>query len=273
MKKIYLFIIFGILLFSTLASAITWDMPTEVKVNDNFNIKIYGSGVYGIELQVPPGFNVVSDPSGGVTINGVYRTSYGSILELTLRAPSKKGVYVFKGQYTEGSGVKNFQEKQVNVYEPSSTGGSPGSSGGGTKSCPTCPSPSVWSNCESNQQARVNYKCSKETNYICLEYIETQTCTMPKQTCKIGWKCKDKNYLAYQSSDCSWSSIEFCNYGCNNETNQCNPKLTDQNNNKKELYKEHWKLILIISILLVAIIGFIVFMWLKYKGKSIAKNL
>ena len=33
--------------------------------------------------------------------------------------------------------------------------------------------------------------------------------------CEEGWKCVEKKHRAYQSSNCSWSSIEFCVYGCN----------------------------------------------------------
>ena len=33
--------------------------------------------------------------------------------------------------------------------------------------------------------------------------------------CEPGWKCVEKKYRAYQYSNCSWVSIEFCVYGCN----------------------------------------------------------
>ncbi len=33
--------------------------------------------------------------------------------------------------------------------------------------------------------------------------------------CSSGWKCKDEEYKSYQNSDCSWSSINYCEYGCN----------------------------------------------------------
>ena len=39
--------------------------------------------------------------------------------------------------------------------------------------------------------------------------------------CEEGWKCVEKNYRAYQFSNCSWTSVEYCVYGCKNGT--CNP--------------------------------------------------
>ena len=33
--------------------------------------------------------------------------------------------------------------------------------------------------------------------------------------CEEGWKCVEKKHRAYQYTNCSWSSIEFCVYGCN----------------------------------------------------------
>lgn len=33
--------------------------------------------------------------------------------------------------------------------------------------------------------------------------------------CTESWKCVEKKYRAYQYTNCSWSSIEFCIYGCN----------------------------------------------------------
>ena len=39
--------------------------------------------------------------------------------------------------------------------------------------------------------------------------------------CYDGWKCVEANYMAYQFSNCSWVSIEYCVYGCKNNT--CSP--------------------------------------------------
>lgn len=38
--------------------------------------------------------------------------------------------------------------------------------------------------------------------------------SLPDQTCAAGWKCKDAYYMGYQNTDCSWSSVSRCLYGC-----------------------------------------------------------
>ena len=42
--------------------------------------------------------------------------------------------------------------------------------------CPVCPEPSQWSFCVNNTKTRTNYKCSKETNYECIDYTEFSEC-------------------------------------------------------------------------------------------------
>lgn len=42
--------------------------------------------------------------------------------------------------------------------------------------CPTCSSPSDWSECINNKQTRTNYKCSADTGYVCQSYAEEQAC-------------------------------------------------------------------------------------------------
>ena len=39
--------------------------------------------------------------------------------------------------------------------------------------------------------------------------------------CEDGWKCVEAKHRAYQFSNCSWISIDYCVYGCNNGT--CSP--------------------------------------------------
>ncbi len=34
--------------------------------------------------------------------------------------------------------------------------------------------------------------------------------------CQEGWKCVEVKYRAYQLSNCSWTSVEYCVYGCKN---------------------------------------------------------
>ena len=49
--------------------------------------------------------------------------------------------------------------------------------------------------------------------------------------CEEGWKCVQAKYRAYQFSNCSWSSIEFCVYGC--KDNICVPSLKCKPNSFK----------------------------------------
>jgi hypothetical protein len=46
--------------------------------------------------------------------------------------------------------------------------------------------------------------------------ITTTTTTTKLQICLIGWKCKNPNYKGYQSEDCSWTDLTYCEYGCEN---------------------------------------------------------
>ena len=49
--------------------------------------------------------------------------------------------------------------------------------------------------------------------------------------CTEGWKCVEKNYRAYQFSNCSWISVEFCVYSCRDGT--CTPTLICKPNSLK----------------------------------------
>ena len=49
--------------------------------------------------------------------------------------------------------------------------------------------------------------------------------------CEQGWKCVEPRYRAYQFSNCSWASIEFCVYGCKNGL--CNAPLACKPNSLK----------------------------------------
>ena len=42
--------------------------------------------------------------------------------------------------------------------------------------------------------------------------------------CTESWKCVDPRYKALQYKNCSWTSIQFCVYGC--KDNDCRPPLT-----------------------------------------------
>lgn len=49
--------------------------------------------------------------------------------------------------------------------------------------------------------------------------------------CEAGWMCVEAKYRAYKSSNCSWDSIEYCIYGCKNDT--CNSAPICKSNSLK----------------------------------------
>lgn len=177
----------------------------SVNQNENFELKINLQGFYALELNLPEAFQIISDDSGGVRTD-LYRTFTSGELVLTLR-PSQSGIFLITGEYTDGSGIKSIPSITIQVQENSVS-----------RSCPVCPSDTEWSNCENGIQNMIYYKCSFLTNYECIQKTRTQFCEMPV-TCNVGWICKDNNTLAYQSSDCSWGSMQNCETGCENK--QC----------------------------------------------------
>ncbi len=45
--------------------------------------------------------------------------------------------------------------------------------------------------------------------------------------CPSGWKCRDSNTKAYQSTDCSWSESKNCEYGCSRGKCNYKPQTTE----------------------------------------------
>ena len=210
MKNKYIILFLSMFLSISLVNAISIDTPSQVNIKENFNLIISGYGFYALEIHIPQEFQIVSDPSGGMRTNDLYKTVTTGSLTIVLRG-TKTGTFTISGQYTTGEGIKDLNSEiiQVNqLYTPA-------------LSCPTCPSATVWSNCEKNRQIRIIYSCSASTNYQCIESAETQSCQIEIQsspiTCNAEWICKDSTSLAYQSSDCSLSSVQKCNYGCENK--------------------------------------------------------
>lgn len=217
MKKIIL-VLLSLIFLVNLVSAIDWNMPSNVNVNSNFDIAFSGSGFYCIEANIPNSFVIVSDVTGGTFNNGIYKTCYASNFKITLR-PTKAGEYIFNGEFTEGSGIKDLDSVTIKVNEIQIA-----------PSCPVCPSATAWSNCEDNKQIKIFYECSASTNYQCSKSTIIQSCNIEvsqgedaisnqSTICDVGWLCKDENNVAYQSSDCSLSSIQSCSEGC--ENNEC----------------------------------------------------
>jgi len=185
----------------SLVSAATISSITSVNLNENFNFKIAGDGTYAVEINIPDSFQIVADASGGVRTNGVYKTFTSDIIYIVLR-PTKSGSFTFDGKFTSGDGVKNLNTFTINVRERP-TG----------LSCPTCPIDSGWSNCQGGKQMGMTYECSSSTGYICTPSFKTRFC-LAQQTCQTQWVCSDENKVAYQSSDCSLSSVQECRDGC-----------------------------------------------------------
>jgi hypothetical protein len=51
--------------------------------------------------------------------------------------------------------------------------------------CPTCPSPSEWSECVDGKKTRTVYTCNATTKYKCQSSVETSPCVMPKDNAFI----------------------------------------------------------------------------------------
>ncbi|KKL04106.1 hypothetical protein LCGC14_2619370 [marine sediment metagenome] len=58
-----LIIVLGIFLSISLASAIIISTPSQVNLGENFDLVILGSGFYALEMKIPQGLSLISDPS------------------------------------------------------------------------------------------------------------------------------------------------------------------------------------------------------------------
>lgn len=217
-NKLLIILVFGIFLIS-LASAVSISYaPSQVNLNENLNLQISGSGFYALEMNIPQNIQIVSDPSGGTRTGEVYKTVTTGSLTIILRG-IQTGTYTISGKYTQGDGIFNLNSKTIIIENYIST-----------PTCPICPSSTAWSNCENNQQIRYVYSCSSSTNYQCVQSTETQTCEVQQTpNCNVKWICKDSNNLAYQSSDCSLSSIQKCSSGCENGGCKIPPNVAEPN--------------------------------------------
>lgn len=70
-----------------------------------------------------------------------------------------------------------------------------------------------------------NYGSSCTASNACGTNYGTVTCagscSVGPPSVQEGWRCKDSSTRAYQNADCSWGSIQACQYGCSN--GDCNP--------------------------------------------------
>ncbi len=205
------------LLSISLVSAPTMSSVSTVDLNANFNLVIAGSSFYALELIIPQEFQIIEDSSGGVRTNNLYKTVTTGSLILQLRG-TQLGTYTISGQYTDGNGIKDLNQISIQIIQPSTPI---------SLSCPICPDETAWSNCVNNKQIKYAYSCSSQTNYQCTQSTQTQTCQTSK--CEARWICTDSYNIAYQSSDCSLSSIQHCEIGCIN--GECIPtqNVSDDN--------------------------------------------
>ena len=215
--------VLGIFLIISLASATSLSAPSQVDLNQNFNLVISGTGFYALEIIIPQGLSIISDPSAGIRTGDLYKTVTTGSLTIVLRA-IQSGTYTISGQFTDGSGIKDLNSRTIQVREQQTT-----------PTCPTCPTDSEWSNCENGQQIKMIYFCSSSTDYKCVQSTETLDCQVEPimdsdgevVTCEVGWICKDSDNLAYQSSDCSLSSIQKCSEGCENKECKVKEEIKD----------------------------------------------
>lgn len=155
-----------ILLLTSIATAmVDWTIPSEANLNSNFKIEIFGSSMYGVEITLPEGFEVVLDRSNGVVTGNIYRTFYTSDLDITLRS-TEIGDFTLTGEYTQGEGVNNLGDKNIEIMEVTAT----------EITCPECPIDEEWSECMLEKQKRNTYVCSAETNFICQSTEEEREC-------------------------------------------------------------------------------------------------
>ena len=219
-----LIIVLGIFLSISLASAITISTPSQVNLGENFDLVILGSGFYALEMKIPQGLSIISDPSVGTRTGDIYKTVTTGSLTIILRG-IQSGTYTISGQFTDGSGIKDLNSQIIIIKEQEVI-----------PICPTCPVDSVWSNCEEGKQIKIIYICSSSTNYQCVQTTETLDCQVEPivdsdgeiVTCEVGWICKDENNLAYQSSDCSLSSVQECSEGCENKECKVKQEIKDK---------------------------------------------
>lgn len=194
-------------------TAMDINVPYEVKINDDFDIRLADStGISLVELQIPDAFVVSSDPTGGVLKDGIYRTHFAGSAVITFKAV-KIGTFSIKGTWSEGTGVKDFLPSTIKVSDSYYT----------IKSCPTCPNKLIGS-CDNGKRTNVIYECGVLTDYICKQKTAIESC-VDKSSCVEDWTCVDDVKIGFQKSDCTFSQVTDCAYGCNEETGTCKTNL------------------------------------------------
>ena len=205
LNKLSITILLGILLSLVVVSATSMSIPSQSNINSNFDLQITGNGFYALEMNIPSIFQIVSDQSGGIRNGDIYKTVTTGNLKIVLRT-SEIGTYTISGRFTDGNGVQNLNTQSIQINDVYAI----------SPSCPVCPLDTSWSNCDNGNKIRYTYSCSPTTNYLCITHIENQACQTISNNCESKWICKDQFNIAYQSTDCSLSSVQNCPNGCDN---------------------------------------------------------
>ena len=146
MKKLLILLVILFTLMSlSISAAVYLNVDQRVAASSNLELLFSSTtGLYGLEINLPTDFVIVSDPSSGMFENGVYRTTYGDTLKLILRVPRIAGTYKLSGKYTEGEGVYSLPIKNIEVY----------SSTYSQIECPVCPIDNDWNSCIDGRQSK-----------------------------------------------------------------------------------------------------------------------
>ncbi len=108
--------VLGIFLIISLASATSLSAPSQVDLNQNFNLVISGTGFYALEIIIPQGLSIISDPSAGIRTGDLYKTVTTGSLTIVLRG-IQSGTYTISGQFTDGSGIKDLNSLTIIIKE------------------------------------------------------------------------------------------------------------------------------------------------------------
>ena len=117
MKKTIIYPFIFVLLTSVVFATVSWSTSTNsINTGDIITFTFQGTnGLYWIDMIIPSGWTIYSDPSSGSLTNGHFKTTYTGTLTLKLKAPSNSDSFTFSGEWGEGSGVHTFSSKTITV--------------------------------------------------------------------------------------------------------------------------------------------------------------
>ncbi|MBI4043970.1 MAG: hypothetical protein HY393_04160 [Candidatus Diapherotrites archaeon] len=153
-------------------------IPSEVDFGESASVSWKVSGNPGSISET----RILFDKQPGQAVLTAYSTTTsaqtGTIPQTFTASVQPTAVgFVFMRAYAKIDGKDYFsgEEKvEVEAYEEGTE-----EQEEEVKTCPACLAPSDWSACENGTQARENFKCSAETNFLCQPFQETQACEEP----------------------------------------------------------------------------------------------